>query len=137
MRDITIEKSNIQTGTGKASSSHKALSYNLISPYFIRRLAQRMTVGGVKYGSVQWRQGINDTEYITDRFNHMVEHLLKFMSEGNTEDDNLGAIIWALHCLTEAERLSPNDFNKIVGLSNLFSEAATIFHEQEMKERSD
>ena len=134
-RQIESETSKVKTGKSAAESSHRALLFNLISPYTIRRLAQRKTAGGVKYGSVQWRQGINDAEYVADRFNHLMEHLLRFMESGNRDDDNIGAMLWALDALSEVERLCPQALERICGFSDLFGEKATAFHLQEMKER--
>lgn len=135
MRNIAEENTKVVTGLSPAVSSHKALNFNLVSPFVIIRLAQRLSVGAAKYGSVQWRQGINDVEYVTDRFNHTFQHLLNFMIEGNTKDDNLGAILWGLQCLLEVERLAPEALEGIVGVGNLFGEAATIFHKEELNRR--
>jgi hypothetical protein len=134
-RSIETETSKVATGKGPAVSSHRALFFNLISPHTLRRLAKRLTAGAEKYGSVQWRQGINDAEYVADRFNHLVEHLLRFMEAGNEDDDNIGAMLWALNALSEVERLCPLALNHVVGVSNLFAEKATAFHSQEMKGR--
>jgi hypothetical protein len=136
-RKIETETSKVATGKGPAASSHRALSFNLLSPHTLRRLAVRSTVGGEKYGSVQWRQGINDAEYVADRFNHVVEHLLRFMESGNREDDNLGAMLWGLSVLSEVERLCPDALNHIIGMADLFGEKATTFHQREMKERAE
>ena len=134
-RDINSEITRVQTGTSVAQSSFKALNFNLISPHTLRRLAKRMSVGAQKYGSLQWRQGLNDAEYIADRFNHLVEHLLNFMESGNEIDDNLGGMLWALNCLSEVERLAPQALSSIVGINDLFGRSATRFHKEEMKRR--
>ena len=105
-RKIETETNIVVTGA-VAASSYEAPFFNLISPFTIRRLAWRKTVGAKKYGSVQWRQGINDAEYTRDRFNHFIEHVLNFMSSGNKFDDNIGAMLWALDALSEIERLAP------------------------------
>lgn len=125
----------ISTQSG-AKSSKEALYYHLLSPHFIRRCTERKTVGGKKYGMVQWRQGINDAEYVRDRYNHLWEHLLAYASEGDSKDDNLGAIAWAVECLMEVERLAPDALKSIVGISDLFGESARTYHEEEMKKRS-
>jgi len=136
MRNVASETNRVKTGTSAAQSSFKALNFNLISPHTLRRLAKRMTVGGEKYGSVQWRQGINDAEYVADRFNHLVEHLLNFMESGNDQDDNLGGMLWALNCLSEVERLAPQALGSIVGINDLFGRSATTFHREELKRRA-
>jgi hypothetical protein len=134
-RVVEQETSTEVIGAGAAVSSHRADFFNLISPHTIRRLARRHTGGAIKYGSVQWRQGLNDTEYIADRFNHLWEHMLKFMESGNTEDDNIGGMLWALDCLSEAERLCPEAFSHVIGVSNVFGEAAVTVHTAEMLRR--
>jgi hypothetical protein len=131
-KETTIEK----IGSSVAASSHRALFFNLISPYTIRRLAERKTVGGKKYGIVQWRQGMNDAEYVADRFNHLVEHLLNFMDTGNAHDDNIGGMLWALDCLSEVERLCPAAFKHVVGISNVFGDSAVAMHKDEMARRN-
>lgn len=134
-RNIETETSKVVTGKSGAASSHKALSYNLVSPNTIRRLAERLSKGAVKYGSVQWRQGIDDAEYVADRYNHMMEHLLLFAAEGNAKDDNLGAVLWGINCLLEVERLAPDALNHIVGITDMYGDAAKTFHAEEMKNR--
>jgi hypothetical protein len=134
-REVDKETSKEMIGKSNAASSHRALSYNLISPHTIKRLAQRKSVGFVKYGSVQFRQGINDAEYVADRFNHLVNHLLEFMDHGNEGDDNIGGMLWALDCLSEVERLCPEALKHVVGISNLFGKEAVEFHQKEMRNR--
>ena len=136
-RKIETEFTKVTTGNSAAVSSHLAPFYNLISPHTIRRLAIRKTVGGLKYGSVQWRQGINDSEYVADRFNHFFEHLMQFMENGNATDDNIAGMLWALDCISEVERLRPSALSYIVGISNLQGCAATRFHSIEQIRRKD
>jgi hypothetical protein len=130
-RVIEKEVSKETIGSTPAASSHRALFFNLISPHTIRRLAKRKTVGGIKYGIVQWRQGINDAEYVADRFNHLFDHLMKFMESGNSEDDNIGGMLWALDALSEVERLCPEALTHVVGISDVFGPAATKMHNDE------
>lgn len=133
---VIENETSLQTiGSSAASSSHEALYYHLISSSTLRRLAQRITSGAKKYGQAEWRQGINDAEYVRDRFNHLFEHLLKFKEEGNEGDDNIGAMLWALHCLDEVHRLCPDALKHVVGITNLFGDSATEFHKEEMKRR--
>jgi hypothetical protein len=134
-RKVEEETSKVVTGKSGAASSHQALFYNLISPHTIRRLAKRLTGGGIKYGIVQWRIGVNDETYVADRFNHLWEHLLQFMDTGNEHDDNLGGMLWAINALCEVERLSPESLSHVVGITNKFGEVARKFHEEEMKNR--
>jgi len=134
-RAIEKETTRERVGSSPAESSHRALFYNLISPHTIRRLAQRQTVGGIKYGLVQWRQGINDAEYVADRFNHLFNHLMNFMDNGNTEDDNIGGMLWALNALSEVERLCPEALKHVVGISNVWGPEAIKMHQLEMEKK--
>jgi Domain of unknown function (DUF5664) len=135
-RDVAAETNKVVTGAGAAVSSKRCLYYHLISPHFIKRLAERLTVGGDKYGMVQWRQGINDHLYVQDRLNHFWEHLLAFMEHGNEHDDNLGAMMWGLHALEEVERLCPVVLRRVLGVCNLHGPSATRVHVQEMDRRA-
>jgi hypothetical protein len=134
-RVVENETATERVGSTAAVSSHRADFFNLISPHTIRRLAHRHTGGAIKYGSVQWRQGLNDQEYVADRFNHLWEHMLKFMESGNTEDDNIGGMLWALDCLSEAERLCPDAFSLVIGISNMHGSTAAELHTEEMSRR--
>jgi hypothetical protein len=134
-RAVEKETTHEVVGASGAASSHRALFFNLISPHTIRRLAKRKTDGGIKYGTVQWRQGINDAEYVADRFNHLFAHMLNFMESGNTEDDNIAAMLWALDALSEVERLCPQALAHVVGISDLFGASASRFHKAEQLRR--
>jgi hypothetical protein len=130
-RDIVSETKKEQISRNTlAVSSHRALYYHLISPETIRLLALRKTVGGEKYGWVQWRIGINDIEYVADRLNHLWEHLLKFQ-EGDGTDDNLSAMLWALDCLVEVRRLFPDVLKQVVGTCNLHGGAAQEYNKEQ------
>lgn len=131
-RNVANEKNAVVISRSGAKSSHEALYYHLIAPETIRRLALRMTEGSKKYGSVQWRRGLNDAEYVRDRFNHLWEHVLKLQQYGQAKDDNLGAMLWAINCLIEAERLCPKAFKSVFGSCELFGEAASKEHDRQM-----
>lgn len=136
-RQVEVETSKEQISKKSlAVSSHRALFYHLIDPDTLRRLAKRKTVGGIKYGVVQWRIGLNDVEYVTDRFNHLWEHLIAYMEDGNEYDDNLGAMLWALDCLCAAERLCPEVVKQVIGTSKLFGATALAYHQAEQERKS-
>jgi hypothetical protein len=65
-----------------------------------------------------------------------MEHVLAFMEHGNETDDNIAGMLWALDCISEVERLSPESLKLVVGISNLFGKSATEFHQQETVEKS-
>lgn len=132
-RIVEKEKNKLVVGSSVATSSKLELFYNLISPHTIRRLAKRKTVGALKHGIVNWRSGINDAEFVADRFNHLVNHLLNFVEKGNRDDDEIGGMLWALDALSEVERLCPDALKHVVGISNVFGDDAAKMHAEEMK----
>lgn len=134
MRNVANEKNQVTIGKTGAKSTKKALLFHLIAPTTVRRLAERLTVGAAKYGVVQWRIGLNDVEYVADRYNHLWAHLL-LLQEGDTEDDHLGAMLWAINALMEAERLCPEAYKKVLGTCQLFGEAARAYNQEVMEGR--
>lgn len=95
---------DISTHKSGAKSSHGALRFDLVPPIFIRRTAERFTIGSEKYGDHNYRKGFRDREFLLDRLNHLQEHLYKFINEGNETDDNLAAIAWCVAIFMEAEQ---------------------------------
>jgi len=134
-RNIVTETDKQTVGNSGATSSHRALMFNLVSSETIRRLAKRKTEGAIKHGLVNWRQGINDAEYVADRFNHLVNHLLNFKDKGNRDDDELGGILWAVDALIEVERLCPEALKNVVGICDVFGEAAKEWTRQEQEKK--
>jgi hypothetical protein len=83
-----------------AKSSGKLPPYHLI-PFdvFAARLSARYKMGIDKgYEKDNWRKGLGDQEYIADRCNHTLEHLLRAISDLTNgirqHDDDLAAVIW-------------------------------------------
>jgi hypothetical protein len=135
-RDVINEQDKVQIGSTPAASSHQALFYHLIDPDTIRSVARRKTVGAIKFGSVQYRQGLTDPKFVADRLNHFIEHLLQFLESGDTFDDNSGAMLWFLDMVQTIKRECPEVLEQVFGTSKLIGEAATIFHNAEMAERT-
>lgn len=144
IRDITkTDHEKVTTGKSTALSSHKALFFHDIPPELIRRIAKRYTGeikdgkpsgGHLKYGTghlnLNWRVGLDDVEYVVDRFNHLVDHLLDFSENLNDFDDNLAAMAWCIGFLMEAERLAPEVFREAFGQCKLFGEQAKLKNEE-------
>lgn len=124
-RSIEKEKNKVTTGKSDAFSSKKSLYYHDIPPEFYRRVALRHTVGHQKYNddptpitmNLNWRIGLDDPLYVMDRLNHMFEHMIDFLENGNSKDDNLGAIGWCICFLMEAERLHSSTLKQVLGQS--------------------
>lgn len=122
-RKIETEDTKVTTGKSAALSSKKSLYYHDIPPEFYRRTALRHTGGHTKYNddpvpitmNLNWRIGLDDPLYVMDRLNHMFEHYVDLLENGNSKDDNLGAISWCCAFLMEAERLHPDVFFQVIG----------------------
>jgi hypothetical protein len=67
-----------------AKRSSRKPRYDLLVPGFLRAMAQAMTEG-VRYGEMNWLRG--DREFAIETFNHLEEHLNKFI-EGDTREDS-------------------------------------------------
>lgn len=131
MREIQKEKHFVQDTKTGAKSSFKALFFQDIPPELLRRIAKRYTDGHVKYGqgvyNLNWRTGLDNPEYVAERFNHLWTHLINFLENGNELDDNLGAIAWSCGFLMEVERLYPDVLRQVIGQCNLSGEEARQF----------
>jgi hypothetical protein len=124
-RDVSNETEKVQIGTSGALSSKRSLYYHDIPPELFKRIAKRYTDGHVKYSpditmNLNWRQGLTDPLYVMDRFNHLFEHLIDFLENGNQKDDNLAAIAWCCGFLMEVERVAPAIINQIIGQARYF-----------------
>jgi len=98
----------VMVNRGGALSSHAALSYYTVPVEGARRVAARFTLGGDKYGHNDWKNG--DWTYVLERLAHVEEHLLRLKESGNTDDDNLGAILWGGYCLAWYEKHKPEEW---------------------------
>jgi hypothetical protein len=101
---------------GGARSSDNAPAFHKIPAHALIRLAKRYSAGikhedqekrdwAVVGGSQNWQSG--DAEYATERFNHLMFHLLKWKQQYDTgvvdEDDNLAAALWGVVLLMDYE----------------------------------
>jgi len=75
---------DIQIGKGRPS---------LVSPMVMRRLAQHMENGSIKYEERNWEKGMPLSQYY-DSANRHLQDLL----EGKTDEDHALAAFWNLHC---------------------------------------
>lgn len=82
----------------KAASERLGPAYHLIPAESLRRLSRIFLEGLEKYpeGTVNGRNlgGVVGNEpWQTERFNHAVDHLLKW-GEGDTSEDHLAKVMW-------------------------------------------
>jgi hypothetical protein len=91
----------------KAKSSKVALRLDLVPECFIRRVAERFTLGAENYGEYNYRKGITDEKFIQERINHLKLHLSNFFIRGYADpDDNLSAVASGVAMLMEFEASS-------------------------------
>jgi len=73
--------------------------------------ARRMTKGNDKgYSIHNWRKGLGDVNFIRDRANHALQHLIMLMNGDMTIDDaqgNSDGLSWFVAMINEALRLHP------------------------------
>jgi len=74
-----------------AKSSEIKPRYDLVPIEAIRRIAERLGKGAAFHGEHNYRKGVDDEEFIVERRNHAVEHLLNYVS-GTTTKDKRGDI---------------------------------------------
>lgn len=74
-----------------AKSSEMRPRYDLIPLRAQEREAIRMAEGAMVHGENNYRQGLGDDDFITDRINHLFHHILLY-SAGDRSDDHLAAI---------------------------------------------
>lgn len=87
-----------------ASSSGKLPRFDLIPRIALQKLAERFTLGSIKYGDFNYKKGFNDKKFILDRINHLRNHCDALISPKNAEewdDDNIAAILWGGAFLAE------------------------------------
>ena len=66
-------------------------------------MAERYALGVEKHGTHNWLKGGADPHYLTQVFDHVIDHLLRYRDGVNKEDDHLGAAMWGLAALCEFE----------------------------------
>lgn len=102
-----------------ASSSGNLPPYECLTEIFLRRSAERMKLG-MHYGKHNWKKGARDKDFILDRLNHAFEHLIKAMSDIDSDvvgkDDNLSAVV--VNCMFameyEESLKEPKDIPKLL-----------------------
>lgn len=94
---------------GGAASEKLGLAYHLIPPESLRRLSRVFLEGVKKYpnravNACNMTGAVNNPEWQVKRFNHAVDHLLKW-GQGDTSEDHLAKVMWFCSVMLEVERL--------------------------------
>ena len=140
-RNLHTEVGGVATAPCGAMSSFKALFFHDIPPEVLFALANRYTGGHKKYGvghvNLNWKSGLNDPEYIADRYNHAVTHLISITDEELEEkDEHLEGAIWNVAFLLVAKKRCPEAYKKAFVQGGLFGEAAKELQEKMKNELS-
>ena len=92
-----------------ASSSPGTPRFDLIPREALGPLADRFEKG-LTYGRDNWRKGVADEDFLTDRFNHTINHLYLALSKSREQmpddgDDDLAAAAWGCIFLIAAREI--------------------------------
>lgn len=95
----------LESFEGGATRSVKEIDLTLLSKSAILALGKRHTLGALKHGRNNWRKGGEKFRLAT--ITHLLEHVLDYIENGNTNDDNTGAIICNAAFLCDYEERMP------------------------------
>jgi len=85
---------DVRTGKGR---------YDLLAAVAIRREAELLERGAVKYGERNWEQGIPISNFIDSALRHIFNYLA-----GEATEDHLAAARWNIGCAMHFEELRPD-----------------------------
>ena len=74
-----------------ATSTTTKPRYDLIPVIAMELLAERFAYGVICHGEKNYRKGAHDREFVTDRVNHLIEHVMKYAALRSRTD--LAAIL--------------------------------------------
>ena len=98
------DTTNIRHYESGAFTSGDVPPYECLTLNFLRRCAFRMKLG-MHYGKHNWKKGADDKQFILDRLNHAMEHLVKAMNQIDNDkpidDDDLAAV--SVNCMFAME----------------------------------
>lgn len=99
----------MHTFTSGAKSSEPGTRYDLLELEFLKRVADRMAQGAASHGERNYLKGAADPQFIQDRKNHLIAHVLKYVA-GDTSDDHLAAAGANLNMLAVLDSRTSNPF---------------------------
>ena len=112
-----VEKDKIKNvGTSGAQSSGFYLPFEQVPWSLIESAARRIAKGQEKgYEVFNWKKGLNDPEFLRDRFRHFLNHV-NAVVEGIVDHDDLrgnaDAMTWFMMLLNEAIKVYPDAVHK-------------------------
>ena len=91
------------------ASEKLGLAYHLIPPESIRRLSRIFLEGLENYpgnaiNARNMEPAVGNEKWQVERFNHAVDHLLKW-GQGDTTEDHLAKVMWFCSVMIETRRL--------------------------------
>lgn len=97
--------------SGARSSEHKPAYHLVPIAALLDRVALRFELGAQRHGVDNWRNGIGDQEWLIERGNHALSHLLDVLhalkdgvpSSESRDGDALSAVAWFCFVLAESE----------------------------------
>lgn len=93
----TGERSKFETGAVRDANVGKGLPH-MIPPVALRLMALRFEEGAAKYARNNWMKGIPLSRYQDAVYRHMLA-----WSEGQTDENHMGALIWNVCCMAWTE----------------------------------
>lgn len=66
-----------------------------------------MSEGAKDHGERNWEQGISDPAWVTECYNHILEHLLKWKEGAEPLDDHLAGVLCGVGFLMVSEEEAP------------------------------
>lgn len=108
MRDTGERSIYGEQGAVREPSSGKG-RYDLISPFFLDRLAKWMELGAVKYSDRNWEKG----GIPFSRFLDSAERHLAHFKMGDKVEDNLAGVMFNIMAIMHFQELGIEDYNDL------------------------
>ena len=88
-----------QTGAQRDRQVGKG-RYDLISPVALKRIADILEKGAIKYSERNWEKGMPISRYVDSALRHLSQYV-----EGKRDEDHLGQAFWNLHSALHGEEM--------------------------------
>lgn len=114
----------------KAKTEELGLGKRYIPRRSLNRIGAIFLEGIPKYGENNWHKGYTDVAWQKERYEHAMEHLLKWY-EGDRTEDHLAKVAWFCVVMLEFNEQAKVDAEKIRLLQELAAKAVKEQQEQE------
>lgn len=99
---ITFESGAVRSPTVAGETGKHPARYDLLNPIVMRRMAETMGEGAIKYGDHNWWKGMSEKVLL----NHGLAHIFAWM-KGDRTEDHLSHAMWNLGALMQFEETRP------------------------------